>query len=425
MSAEVNAKKKMGLPAKMGIGLAAGVVAGLIWQNVPGLDHAWFKPFGDVFIRLIRMLVVPLVFASLVAGAASMGNAAKLGRIATKTIVYYMLTTAVAVALGLVFANVFSPGAGLDLPTSGLAVKQVTPPNMVDTLLNIVPKNPMGAMADGNLLQILFFAVAFGFAISALGDRGKPLAEFFDLVTQAMIKLTAMVMELAPYGVFALIAYTVGHYGLSILLPLGKLILTMYVVSVIHACVVYGLAVRGYGGVKVKDFLTIMTEPLLVAFTTCSSAATLPANLLAARKLGAPKNIASFTIPLGTTLNMDGAAIYLGIAAVFVSQVFGIELSMSQQLTILLMAVLASVGSVGVPGSALIVMTMVFTQVGIPMEGIALVAGVDRVLDMARTTLNVMGDATGAVVVSKSEGELGIADPDVSLEELDRQAEAA
>lgn len=425
MSTAAAHKKRMGLPAKMGIGLAAGVAAGLIWQNVPGLDHTWFKPFGDVFIRLIRMLVVPLVFVSLVGGAASMGNAAKLGRIATKTIVYYVLTTAVAVGLGLMFANIFNPGTGLDLVTEGLKAKQVTPPNMIDTLLNIVPKNPVGAMADGNLLQILFFAVAFGFSISALGEAGKPLARFFDVCTQAMIKLTAMVMELAPYGVFALIAYTVGHYGLSILLPLGKLILSMYVVCAVHVCVVYLAAVRGYGGVRLKDFFTIMTEPLLVAFTTCSSAATLPANLLAARRLGAPKNIASFTIPLGTTLNMDGAAIYLGIAAVFVSQVFGIELSMSQQMTILLMAVLASIGSVGVPGSALIVMTMVFTQVGIPMEGIALVAGVDRVLDMARTTLNVMGDATGAVVVSKSEGELAPAESDISLEELESRAEAA
>ena len=425
MSAEINGKKKMGLPAKMGIGLAAGVIAGIIWQNVPGLDHAWFKPFGDIFIRLIRMLVVPLVFASLVAGAASMGNAAKLGRIATKTIVYYVLTTAVAVGLGLLFANMFNPGVGLDLSTEGLKAKQVTPPGMIDTLLNIVPKNPMGALADGKLLQILFFAVAFGFAISALGEKGKPLAQFFDMVTQAMIKLTGMVMELAPYGVFALIAYTVGHYGLSILLPLGKLILAMYIVCVIHICVVYLAAVRGYGGIRLKDFFKIMTEPLLVAFTTCSSAAALPVNLLAVRRLGAPKNIASFTIPLGTTLNMDGAAIYLGIAAVFVSQVFGIDLSMGQQLTILMMAVLASIGSVGVPGSALIVMTMVFTQVGIPMEGIALVAGVDRVLDMARTTLNVLGDATGAVVVSKSEGELARTNSDITLEELEQQGEAA
>ena len=219
-----------------------------------------------------------------------------------------------------------------------------------------------------------------------------------------------MVMELAPYGVCALIAYTVGQYGLSILLPLGKLIVAMYVVSLIHICVVYLPVVRGYGKVKLSDFFRIMAEPLLVAFTTCSSAAALPANMLAARRMGAPKNIVSFTIPLGSTVNMDGAAIYLGIVAVFVAQVYGIDLSLSQQFTILVMAMLASVGSVGVPGSALIVMTMVFTQVNLPMEGIALVAGVDRVLDMARTTLNVMGDATGSLAVSRSEGELGALD---------------
>jgi len=399
--------KKMGLPAKMGIGLAAGVIVGLIWQAAGGLNPEWFKPIGDLFIRLIRMIVVPLVFVSLVAGAASMGNAAKMGRIAVKTILFYLGTTAVAVALGLFFANLIDPGTGLSLSTEGLKAKEVAPPSFWETLLNIVPMNPAQSMADGNLLQILFFAIVFGFALSAIGEKGKALVSVFEQAFQVMIKLTGMVMTLAPYGVFALIAYTVGSYGLDVLMPLGKLILTMYLVSVIHVFVVYVGLAKGFVGVSLKDYFRIMAEPLLLAFTMCSSAATLPANLRAARRLGASGEIASFTIPLGTTINMDGAAIYLGIAAVFVSQVFGMPLTLGQQGTILLMSVLASVGSVGVPGSALIVMTMVFTQIGLPMEGIALVAGVDRVLDMARTTLNVMGDATGALVISKTEGEYG------------------
>lgn len=400
-------KKKMGLPAKMGIGLLAGVIAGLIWQSAGGLDPNWFKPIGDLFIRLIRMIVVPLVFASIVSGAAGMGNAAKLGRIAVKTLVYYLGTTAVAVGLGLFFANLIDPGMGINLSTEGLTAKQVTPPSFWDTILNIVPMNPAQALSDGNLLQILFFAIAFGFALSALGEKGKALVNIFDQINQVMIKLTGMVMTLAPYGVFALIAYTVGTYGLSVLLPLGNLILTMYMVCVIHVFIVYIALVKGYVGLNLRDFFRIMAEPLLLAFTMCSSAATLPANMRAARRLGASKNVASFSIPLGTTINMDGAAIYLGIAAVFVSQVFNMPLTLGQQGTILLMAVLASIGSVGVPGMALVVMTMVFAQVGLPIEGIALVAGVDRVLDMARTTLNVMGDATGALVVSKAENELG------------------
>ena len=395
----------MGLPAKMGIGLILGVVAGFIWQ-VAGMDATIFKPVGTLFIRCIRMIVVPLVFASLVSGAAGMGNAAKLGRIATKTLAYYLLTTAVAVALGLFFANIVNPGIGLDLATNGAKIKQVAPPNMVDTLLNIVPLNPAAAFADGNLLQIIFFAIILGFAMSAIGEPVKPLLNLFEQINQVMIKLTGMIMELAPYGVFALIAYTVGAYGLAVLLPLIKLIVLMYVVCVIHVCVVYIPMVTVYGRVNLKVFFKIITTPLLLAFTTCSSAAALPANLEATRKMGVPKNISSFTIPLGTTINMDGAAIYLGIAAVFVAQVYNIPLTFNQQLTVLLMAVLASIGSVGVPSMALVLMTMVFTQVGLPMEGIALVAGVDRLLDMGRTTLNVLGDATGAIVVAKSEGEL-------------------
>lgn len=413
-------KRKMGLPAKMGIGLAAGVIVGLIWQAAGGLDSSWFKPFGDMFIRLIRMIVVPLVFASLVAGAAGMGNAAKLGRIAVKTLVYYLATTAIAVGLGLLFANMIDPGVGLNMSVEGLKAKEVAPPSFWTTILNIVPMNPAQALAEGNLLQILFFAIMFGFALSAIGEKGKALVNLFDQFFHVMLKLTGMVMSLAPYGVFALIAYTVGNYGLSVLLPLGKLIVTMYIVSVIHVFVVYVLLVKGFVGLNVKDFFRSMSEPLLLAFTTCSSAAALPANMRAARRMGASQNVTSFSIPLGTTINMDGAAIYLGIAAVFVSQVYGIPLTLGQQGTILLMSVLASIGSVGVPGSALIVMAMVFAQVGLPLEGIALVAGVDRVLDMARTTLNVLGDATGSLVVSKAEGELGTDELDEEL-----KAEAA
>ena len=398
-------KKSLGLPAQMGIGLACGVVAGMVVQYVPDFQAAWFKPVGDLFIRLIRMIVVPLVFCSIVSGAASMGNASKLGRIAVRSLVYFLLTTVVAVIIGLLVANVMSPGAGVNLPTELAAVKKVAVPDLATTLLNIVPLNPMEALASGNLLQVLFFAIILGFALSALGESVRTVTDFFEQMNMVMGRLTSMVMKVAPFGVFALIAFTVASFGISVLLPLGKLVVAVYIAAVLHAAVVYLTLVKVFTRVSLRDYFRIMAEPLLLAFTTCSSAAALPANMRAARRMGASKDVTSFVVPLGTTVNMDGAALYLGIAAFFVAEVYGMPLTMNQQVTVVLMSLLASIGSVGVPGSALIVMTMVFAQIGLPMEGIALVAGIDRVLDMARTTINVMGDSTGAIIVSAASGE--------------------
>lgn len=395
-------RTKMSLPAKMGIGFVIGIIIGFIIQFA-GWEPSLVKPIGDLFIRLIRMIVVPLIVASLVTGAASMGDLSKLGRVSIKTILYYIVTTAIAVFIGLLIANLFHPGAGLNLSVEGLNVRKVNPPNAVDTLLNIVPMNPVQAFAEGKFLQIIFFSIFFGFGLSSLGEKGRPLLKIFEIANEIMIKITAAVMYLAPYGVAALIAYTIGKSGASVLLPLIKLIILMYIASVIHVCIVYLPLVKGVGRLNMRTYFRIMAEPLIIAFSTCSSAAALPANMDATEKIGVSRDISSFTIPLGTTINMDGAALYLGLAALFVAQVYGIELAFSSQLTILLMAVLASIGSVGVPSAALVVMTMVFTQVNLPMEGIALVAGVDRILDMARTTLNVMGDSTGAIVVSRLE----------------------
>ncbi len=401
----INKRNTLGLPAQMGLGLALGVVAGLLVQNVPDFQAAWFKPVGDLFIRLIRMVVVPLVFCSIVSGAASMGNASKLGKIAVLSIVYFLLTTVVAVVVGLLVANFMTPGAGVLLPSELSEVKQVTAPSLAQTFLNIVPLNPMEALASGNLLQILFFAIVLGFALSAIGDKAKVVIAFFDQMNITMGKITSMVMKIAPIGVFALIAFTVASFGLKVLLPLGKLVLTMYVAAVIHIFVVYISLVKSFTKISLRNYFRIMAEPLLLAFTTCSSVAALPANMRAARAMGAKKDVTSFVIPLGTTVNMDGAALYLGIAACFVAEVYGMPLSINQQITIVVMSLIASIGSVGVPGSALIVMTMVFSQIGLPIEGIGLVAGIDRILDMARTTLNVMGDSTGAIIVSSMSGD--------------------
>lgn len=401
-----NEKKKLGLPAQMGIALIAGLIVGLIWQAI-GWNPQFFKPFGDLFIRLIRMIVIPLVIASLIAGAAGMDNLRKLGRVATKTVLYYFTTTAIAVTLGLVLANLFNPGAGIVLDTTKeLVVKEREYPGIVSVLLNIIPINPFAAFSQANLLQIIFFSLFFGFALSAVGEKGKPVLRFFEVITEVMIKITHVVMLYAPYGVFALIAFTVGKHGLKVLLPLSKVIIIMYIIAVIHVCLVYLPAVKYIAKMPLKKFFREVREPFMVAFSTCSSAATLPVNLEAVQRMGVSKSTASFTIPLGNTINMDGTAIYLSLAAVFVSQVYGVSLNLGQQFTILLMGVLASIGSIGVPAFLLVVITMVFTQVGLPLEGVALIAGIDRVIDMARTSLNILGDATGAVVVAGTEGEL-------------------
>lgn len=399
-----NARPKLSLPAQMVIGLVVGVLVGLVVSaDVCG---TYFRPLGQLFITLIRMVVVPLVLATIIAGAAGIHDLGKLGRVAVKTLVYYFATTAVAVIIGLVLANITQPGIGLDLSTEGLKAASVTPPNLVQTLLNIVPMNPMDALAKGNMLQVIFFAVMFGFALSSLGESGRPLLRVFELMGETMIRMTNIVMMYAPIGVFGLMAFTVSQHGVAVLLPLGKLIAVMFAAAIIHVCVCYIPLVRGVVGISPLKFFKGVAEPALIAFTTCSSAAALPNNLQSVRRLGASKGVASFSIPLGNTINMDGTAIYMGVAAVFAAEVYGIPMPIDKQLTVLLMGVLASIGTAGVPGAGLIMVSMVFTQINIPLEAVALVAGIDRILDMARTSLNVLGDATGALVVSRLEGDL-------------------
>ena len=386
------------------IGFIFGVIVGAIVDS--SFAQTWLQPLGTLFIRLIRMVVVPLVLATIIAGAAGISDTSKLGRVAGKVLLIYAITTAIAVASGLFFAGVIHPGLGLDLSTEGLKAKEVVAPPLVQTLLNIVPINPMEAMSKGAMLQIIFFAVIFGFALSGLGERGKPVLHFFEIVGDVMIRVTHMVMLYAPIGVFGLMSYTVSRHGLSVLLPLGALILTAFIATLVFVVVILIPMVRFVTGIPVMTFLKGIAEPWLVAFTTCSSAAALPANLNAARRLGATKAIASFSIPLGNTINMNGTAIYMGVCAIFAAEVYGLPLSMADQLTIVLMGVLAAIGTAGVPGAGLIMTTIIFTQVGIPLEAVALIAGVDRILDMIRTSVNVVGDVASAITVTKLEGDL-------------------
>lgn len=398
-------KPKISLAWQMMIGLALGVVVGALVEQETA--KTFLQPLGDLFIRLIRMVVVPLVVATIIAGAAGISDTSKLGRVATKTLICYALTTAVAVAIGLVFASFIQPGVGLDLSTEGLAAKAVEAPPLTQTLLNIVPINPMQAMSEGQMLQIIFFAVIFGFGLSSLGDRCKPVLNFFEVVGDTMIRVTGIVMLYAPIGVFGLIAFTVSRHGLGVLLPLFQLILSSFLATAFFVVLLLVPLVRVVTGIPMMTFYRGIFEPWLIAFTTCSSAAALPANLNAARRLGSTKAVASFSIPLGNTINMNGTAIYMGVCSIFAAEVYGLDLTMADQVTIVLMGVLAAVGTAGVPGAGLIMTTVVFTQVGIPLEAVALIAGIDRILDMIRTSINVVGDVASALIVTRLEGDLG------------------
>ena len=402
----MNSKKSvwLSLPMQMMYGLVLGVVIGSMVSS--DFASTYLQPLGTLFIRLIRMIVVPLVLATLIAGSAGLGSATRIGYIAGKTVLIFMATSAVAVAVGLIMANLMQPGVGLNVATEGLVAKNVSAPPISQVLLEIVPINPIEAFAKGSMLQVIFFAMFFGFCLSTMGEQAKPVVDFFQLVGDAMIKMTNYVMLYAPIGVFGLISFTVTKHGLGVLLPLGKLILCSLIASIIFVVVTYLPLVRA-SGVKLPHYLKTIFEPWLVAFTTCSSAAALAVNLEASRRLGASRSIASFAIPLGNTINMNGTSIYMGVCAIFAAEVYGMDLSLAEQMQVVLMGVLAAIGTAGVPGAGLIMTTVVFTQIGIPLEAVALIAGVDRILDMIRTSINVLGDNLTAILVSKMEGQLG------------------
>ncbi len=386
------------------LALFAGCICGLVVPHL-GIDPSYFKPLGDIFINLIKMLVVPLVFATLVAGAAAVGDVSRLGKIAIKSLIYYTVTTVFAVSIGLIVANILQPGSGVEISQNVSNTISVAPPSLLSVFMGIIPTNPVKSMTDGNMLQIIFFAVFLGVAISSLGSKHNHIHQFFDSLAEAMLKLTSMVMMYAPIGVFGLLTYTVGTYGAEVLLPLLKLIMVMFVACIIHVCIIYFPCIK-YSGVPLKKFFKELTSTILVAFSSASSAAALSSNLQSVQRLGASRPVSSFLIPLGNTINMDGTAIYMGVCSIFAATFFGIDLTFDKQILIVIIAMLASVGTMGVPGAGVIMISMVFTQVGIPLEAIALIAGIDRVLDMMRTTLNVLGDATGALTVSKAENDM-------------------
>ena len=398
--------KKMQLTTKIFIGLALGVLMGIILQPNPEIANSYIKPFGTLFLNLIKLVIVPLVFSSLIVGACSMDDVRKLGRIGGKTMLYYLLTTAFAVTIGLVLANVTNVGGGFSIPVDA-TVEIAEAPNVIDTLLNIIPANPLKALVDGNMLQVIAFALIIGAGIIGIGEKGKNLFEFFDSFAEVMYKIITVIMQFAPIGVFALISPVVAVNGPGVLLPLLKLIIVVYFGCILHAILTYSSTVSIFAKVSPIQFFKGIAPAMVFAYTTASSSATLPISMkMCEENLGVSKSICSFVLPLGATVNMDGTAIYQGICAFFIAQVYGIELTISAQITIILTATLASIGTAGVPGAGMIMLGMVLQSVGLPIEGIALIAGVDRILDMMRTMINITGDSACSLVVAATEGEL-------------------
>ena len=377
------------------------------------------RPIGQVFMRLIKMVVVPLVFASLLVGVASLGDIRKLGRLGSRTFGLYLGTTAVAVSIGLACAYVIQPGQFIDPADRTVLLAQfgaaagdrmsaaAVAPSMVATLLDIIPTNPIDSLTSGNMLQIIFFAIVLGVAITALGpEESRIVVTLFEKLQDAMIVIIGWVMELAPYGVAALIAEVLGTSGISVLTALLMYGCTVVLGLAIHAGIVYGGLVCLIGRLPWGSFMRAVRPAQLIAFSTSSSSATLPVSIECAEKnIGVSNPVASFVLPLGSTVNMDGTALYQGVAAIFIAQVFQTDLSFGSQLSIVLAATMASVGAAGVPGAGIITLALVLTSTGIPTVGLALILGVDRILDMFRTAVNVTGDLAVTTVIAKSEGE--------------------
>ena len=360
---------------------------------------------GQIFIASLRLVIVPLVFFSLVCGVVSISSTSRLGSISIKTLSLYLLTTAIAISVALAFALLFNPGVGIDLalPTS---FESASAPSLKEVLINIFPTNPVAAMAEGNMLQIIVFSLLFGIALKSLGSAGESLKRSFEVLNELMINLVKMLIELAPYGIFALLFSLFAVQGFGMIGDLAKYFFLLVFVLIFHAFFTYGSLLSILGGVNPVLFFTKVRSLAIFAFSTSSSSATMPITLDTVKnQLGVRPSIGSFTVPLGATINMDGTAIMQGIATVFISQAYNIDLTMIDYLMVILTATLASIGTAGVPGVGLIMLAMVLEQVGLPVEGIALIIGVDRLLDMTRTAVNVCGDAMVSCVVAISEDE--------------------
>jgi proton glutamate symport protein len=403
--------KRIGLGWQIVIGLILGIAVGAVFYGNPAVEK-FLQPIGDIFIRLIKMIVIPIVISSLIVGVAGVGDVKKIGKLGGKTILYFEIITTIAIIVGLLFANGFHPGSGLDtksLSKSDISSfvdtsKEVSNHGFVDTFVNMVPENLFESMSNGDMLPIIFFSVIFGLGVAAIGERGKPVLRFFQGTADAMFYVTNQIMKFAPFGVFALIGVTVSKFGVESLLPLLKLVLVVYGAMVFFVLVVLGITAK-IVGVNLFHILQILKDELLLAFSTASSETVLPRLMEKMERFGCPKAITSFVIPTGYSFNLDGSTLYQAIAAIFIAQMYGIDMSIGEQVTLVLVLMVTSKGIAGVPGVSFVVLLATLGSVGLPVEGLAFIAGIDRILDMGRTAVNVVGNSLAAIVVSKWEGE--------------------
>jgi len=409
-------KKKMHMTTKILIWMGAGLITGSL-INTFAANIAWIQDYlvnglfhvmGAMFINLLKMLVVPLVTFSLICGVCGIGDINKLGRVGGKAFALFMLTTALAITLAIAVSSIFAPGEGFELAqaTTSNFTAPVSPP-LTQVFIDLIPSNPIAAYAEGNMLQIIFFTILFAVCILMVGETGKPIIDTCERLNEVMMKVVNVVMQLAPYGIFALMAKTFSLQGLGMILPMMSYFAVLVFVLILHATGTLMILLKVLGRVSPLTFLKKMRGTQIFAFSTSSSNATIPVTLQTVEKrLGVDNSTASFIVPFGATINMDGTAIMQGVATVFIANVYGIDLGLSGYLTVIGMSVLASIGTAGVPGVGLIMLAMVFAQVGLPIEGIALIMGVDRLLDMIRTAVNVTGDAAITTIVARSEDSI-------------------
>lgn len=403
--------KKPGLTVKVLTGLVVGAIVGLLVNLfAPGafdnLNTYLFVPLGQIFLSLINMIVVPLVLFSIILGTAGLGDPSKLGRIGIKTISYFLITTTIAIMIGLGLAAVIQPGLAGDFDLTGVSFESEDAPPIGETLMNIIPTNPFAALTDGNMLQIIVFAVFIGLALTALGEKTKGIVSLIEQGNEVMMYLVGIIMKFAPYGTFGLIATAVGSQGFSAMKAMGSYMIVILAALLVHAVFTYGGTIAFLAKKNPIWFFKKFAPAMSVGFSTSSSTATLPISMEVAQKdLGVPKSISSFVQPLGATINMDGTAIMQGVATMFIAQAYGVDLTAIELATVVLTAVLASIGTAGVPGVGLIMLAMVLGSVNLPVAGIGLVIGIDRLLDMTRTAVNISGDAACAVYVAETESK--------------------
>lgn len=403
--------KKPGLATLVMIGMGAGIAAGWLFSG----NHAFIamvEPLGAIFVRMFKMIMVPIVVASLVVGVAGNGSTHSFGRLGLKTIIYFEVLTTAAILIGLTAANIIHPGIGVELPAGGSRIasafaEKAQSHTVAETLISIVPTNIVDSLAKADMLAVIFFSVMFGLAISATGEKSAPLLNLFKGTADVMFRMTSMVMRFAPVGVFAMISLTVAKFGIHTILPLLNLAITVYGAMLLFVFLVIGLVCR-WLGIGLLPLLRSIREELLLAYSTASSETVLPNIIAKSVSCGVPSRIASFVIPTGYTFNLDGSTLYQALAALFIAQMYGIQLTLFQQLTLVLTLMLTSKGIAGVPGASMVVLTATLGALGLPIEGISIILGIDRILDMGRTAVNVVGNYVAALAVAKLEDELDL-----------------